>query len=196
MLQAARREIRKERGEGGGGGGIGGKMKINRPLIKKVEKLKNKWTVCLALSLPRWHSDIMKRQIGQSKIGMWCLLSSAIKQSYRQFHNATFRMVLRTRVGTMDSDFSHELCQALTLPVIFLEPVLSCVQHDAWGFGGPPPGKFFDFMWPKPQFFKVWHQIFTKRERSKRSICVQIDELASQDAKTFGRKNTVVVIFI
>ena len=70
--------------------------------------------------------------------------------------------------------------------------VLTCVQHDPWGVRGTSSGKSFPFYVAKTAIFKVWHQIFTQRKRPKLSTCVQIDELASQDAKKPSIGKTLV----
>ena len=69
------------------------------------------------------------------------------------------------------------------IPVIFLELFWLASNKTSGVSGGPFLGKFFNSMWPKPQFFEVWHQFLHKRKRPKLSTCIQIDKLASQDAK-------------
>ena len=50
------------------------------------------------------------------------------------------------------------------------------------GSGGGPPGKMFILRWPKSQFLKIGIKLLHKN-CPKLSTCVEIDELASLDAK-------------
>ena len=73
----------------------------------------------------------------------------------------------------------------------FPKAVLTCIQQDTWGPGGPPPGKKnFHGKWPKHQFVKVWHQNFTQTNRPK-----QKSFRVPGRKKTSGRKNTATHVY-
>ena len=54
-----------------------------------------------------------------------------------------------------------------------------------------PSNNYFNFWWLKPQIFKRLAAKLHAKNCQKSSTCIQIDELASKDTKTFGRKITV-----